>query len=338
MQQNLGLTLRLAVVLCLLASAAGMVRGQSEGDLTAKARLFPGVGPGLRSIRAAPDGKIYVLTAPSASVSIFGRDGKLLKSVPDYSGAAGPASAELRAIRFGESMDVDTAGTVYVADRAANAVKVWDAQGDARMASVNSPISVAALGEGEVAVTTLRESHLVIVFDRNNRDVREFGDPEQISEREDLNRFLNIGQLDTDAQGHLFYAFPYMPEPTVRQYDRHGYGSGPDIQYTAVEAASEAQAVRREIVRQEKHQKSPTFKRVLTAMGVDRATGEVWMAVNNTLIRFDKEGSRRASYKIYTPEGARLEVTTILVQPDHLVIGSDPLGIYDFDRPDKNSH
>jgi hypothetical protein len=126
-----------------------------------------------------------------------------------------------------------------------------------------------------------------------------------------------------------------MPEPTVRLYDRNGYSSGQDVQYTAVEAAAEAQAVRREIVRQEKHQKSPTFKRVLTAVGVDPASGETWMAVGSLLLRFDKEGSRRASYKLYTPEGARLDAQTILLQPDRLIIGSDPLGVYQFDRPDK---
>jgi hypothetical protein len=206
-----------------------------------------------------------------------------------------------------------------------------------RSIPVPSPLSIAALGEGEVAVATLREPHLVIVFDKNGRDVREFGDPEQISEREDLNRFLNIGQLATDAQNHLYYAFAYTPEPTVRQYDRNGYGLGQDIQYTALEAASEAQAVRREILRQEKHQKTPTFKRVLTAVGIDRAKGEVWMAVGNTLLRFDKEGNRRASYQLYTPEGARLEASIIVIEPDRLLIGSDPLGIYEFDRPDKKS-
>src|SRR5262249_8299700 len=156
--------------------------------------------------------------APGASVGVYGKDGKLVRSIPDYSGSGGPASPELRSIRFGESMDVDAQGTVYVADRAANAVKVWDASGTARMSSVNSPVSVAALGEGEVAVATLSEPHLVIVFDKNGRDVREFGDPEQISDREDLNRFLNIGQLVGDGRGHLDYAFMYTPEATVRPY------------------------------------------------------------------------------------------------------------------------
>jgi hypothetical protein len=316
-----------------LASAALC---QDEDELTAKSRILPNIGPGLRCIRIGLDGALYVLTAPASSVAVFGKDGKLIKNVPSYTETSGPASQELRAIQFGEGMDVDEGGTVYVADRPANAIKIWDTAGNARMAHVTAPLSVAALPEGEVAVATLREPHLVMVFDKSGRDVREFGEPEELTDRKDLNRFLNIGQLVTDAKAHLFYGFAYTPEPTVRQYDRFGF-AGQDLQYTALEAASVAQAVRREIIRQEKKGGAPVFKQVLTAIGVERNTGDLWMAIGNNVHRFDKDGTRRASYKLYTPEGARLEPRTILVEPDRLLIGSDPLGIYVFDRPEKKT-
>jgi hypothetical protein len=327
---------RIPAALCLLACLASCGFAQEEGELTAKARVFSTIGPGLRSVQVGADGSIYVLTAPTDHVAVFGKDGKLLKNIPDYPASGGPASEELRAIRFGESMDVDAAGTVYVADRAANAVKIWDATGNARMISVRSPLSVAALPDGEVAVSTLREPHLVIVFDKNGRDVREFGDPEELTERADLNRFLNIGQLVADGKGHLFYGFAYTPEPTVREYDRFGY-AGQDMQYTALEAAAVAQAVRREIRRQEKKNGTPIFKRVLNAVGVDHQSGDVWMGVSNDLYRFDKDGTRLAGYKVYTAEGGRLEANTIVVDKDHLMVGSDPLGVYIFERPDKKS-
>ena len=329
-----GAYVRIPAALCLFVCLACASFAQEEDELTAKARILPTIGPGLRSVKVGSDGNMYVLVAPASYVSVFGKDGKLIKNVPSYSETSGPQSQELRSIRYGESMDVDAAGTVYVADRAANAVKIWDAAGNARMAQVNAPLSVVALPDGEVAVATLREPHLVIVFDKNGRDVREFGDPEPLTERTDLNRFMNIGELASDAQGHLFYGFSYTPEPTVRQYDRFGYAAL-DMQYTALQAAPEAQAVRREIQRQEKKSGAPVFKRVLNAFGVDRDTGEVWMAVGNNLLRFDKEGTRRAGYKLYTPEGARLEPNMILVEKDRLLIGSDPLGIYVFERPDK---
>src|SRR6202790_2420220 len=333
MQRNIRVTLRTVAGLCLLAAVGPRVFAQAEGELTARKRLLSDIGPGLRAVRRGTDGRTYVLASPSPGLVVFDTQGKQVLSI----GAALADGQAARApIRFGEDCDVDADRRIYVADRGANAIQVFSGDGALlRSIPVAAPLSVAALGEGEVAVATLREPHLVIVFDKNGRDVREFGDPEQITDRQDLNRFLNIGQLASDAQAHLYYAFAYTPEPTVRQYDRHGYEIGPDIQYLALEAAPAAQAIRREIVRQEKHQKSPTFKRVLTAAGVDRANGEVWMAVGNTLIHFDKDGNRRASYQIYTPEGARLEANTLLIEPDHLIIGGDPIGVYEFDRPEK---
>jgi len=340
MGENKGVVhkVRILAGLCLLASLTGWAYAQDEGDLTAKKRLFPGVGPGLRAVKCGADGNYYILSAPGSSASVFDAAGKLIKRIPVYEDSKGPSpqSPQLAAITFGEDLDVDAQGTVYVADRGANAIKIWDAKGNERVIRINGPISVAALPDGEVAVATVHEPHLVMVFDKNGRDVREFGDPEPISERPEVNRFLNIGMLATDGGGHLYYAFPYLPEATVRQYDRNGYG-GQDIQYTGVDAWPAAQATRKEIERQEKRGDAPVFKRILTGVGVERASGEVWMALGDKLLHFDKEGNRRATYLIYTPEGARLEANTILIEQDRLIIGSDPLGIYEFERPDKKS-
>jgi len=303
----------------------------------ARQRVFPGLGPGLRSIKRGADGRLYLLASPSPGLLVFDRQGQQVLTVSELPGADTSAKTGRALITFGEDCDGDADGKIYVADRGANLIQVFSPDGTLlRSISVKNPISVAALPEGEVAVGTLREPHLVIVFDKNGRDVREFGDAEPLAERQELNRYLNIGELATDAQGHLYYAFAYLPEPTVRQYDRLGY-AGQDIQYTALEAMPAAQAARKEIQRQERRGDQPSLKRILTAVGVDRTNGEVWIALYNTLLHFDKEGNRRASYKIYTPQGARLEATAILVEPDRMMIGSDPLGIYEFDRPDKKN-
>ena len=323
--------------MCLLACAAGSAAAQDEGDLMARQRVFPSVGPGLRSIKRGADGRLYLLASPSPGLLVFDRQGQQVLTVSELPGADPSAKTGRALITFGEDCDGDADGKIYVADRGANLIQVFSPDGTLlRSIFVKNPIAVAALPEGEVAVGTLREPHLVIVFDKNGRDVREFGDPEPLAERQELNRYLNIGELATDAQGHLYYAFAYLPEPTVRQYDRLGY-AGQDIQYTALEAMPAAQAARKEIQRQERRGDQPSLKRILTAVGVDRSNGEVWIALYNTLLHFDKEGNRRASYKIYTPQGARLEATAILVEPDRMMIGTDPLGIYEFDRPDKKN-
>ena len=329
--------MKILAVMCLLACAAWSVAAQDEGDLTAKQRIFPGVGPGLRSVKRGADGRLYILASPSPGLLVFDTQGKQVLSIGELAGADANAKTGRALITFGEDCDGAADGKIYVADRGANLIQVFSPDGTlVRSIPVKNPISVAALPEGEIAVGTLREQHLVMVFDKNGRDVREFGDPEPLAERAELNRYLSIGQLATDAVGHLYYAFGYVPEPTVRQYDRVGY-AGQDIQYTALEAMPAAQAARKEILRQERRGDPPSLKRILTAVGVDRAEGEVWIALNNNLLHFDKEGNRRATYKIYTPQGARLEANTILVEKDRLIIGSDPLGIYEFERPDKKS-
>jgi hypothetical protein len=325
---------RLCFAATLLAAAAGSAFAQDDA-LTATKRLFPGIGAGLHAVRRGANGRYYVLVSPALGVAVFDAEGKPLLEIGTQPIAQGAGTKPQPAIVFGEDCDVDAEGRIYVADHGANAVKIFSSKGELlRAIHVPEPISVAALSGGEVAVSTLREPKLVYVYSAEGREVRAFGEPADIANRSDLNRFLNIGRLAHDAQDHIYYAFRYLPEPTVRQYDSHGY-AGYEIQLTEVDFLTGARAVRREIARQEQRGDSPSLKPVVTAVGVDPTSGEVWMAMGNTLLRFDREGNHRASYRIYTAEGARLEATTLFVEPLRLLIGSDPLGIYEFERPDK---
>jgi hypothetical protein len=326
-----------AVATALLCLGMAVWAGASDIDdqLMARRRVFGDIGPGLRALRRGADGKFYVLSSTANSVAVFDAKAAPAAKIPDHTKTAGPASPDLQAIQFGEDMDVGANGTVYVADRGANAIKVWEANGNAHEIHVNSPVSLAVLPEGEVAVVTLEQGHLVTVYGPNGKVVREFGDPESLSTRADLQRLANQGRIASDPQGRLYYGFTYMPEPLVRQYDRMGYGRQ-DFQFTGLDAFPEAQATRKEIERQETHtNKPPALHPILTAFGVDPVSGDLWMALHNTLIHFDKEGNRRSEYQIYTPKGARIEASIILVEDERLLIGADPVGIYDFQRPDK---
>ncbi len=325
--------------MCLLLSAAAATTAQVDADLVAKRRLFAPIGPGLKQIREGSDGKIYVLASPSPGLVVYSPEARRLLTMHEASGLTEAALAEAKSagealVEFGEDFDVDADGTIYVADRAANAVRVFSKEGKhLRSVSVSAPIAVAAMPEGEVAATTLLREPLVAVFSKEGRLVREFGNPEALSERRDLNRFLNLGGLSSDSLGHLYYGFKYFPEPTVRQFDRFGYG-GEDVQYTALDALPEASAMRHEIVNQEKRGGMPRFKQIMTAFGVEKQTGEIWMALGNLLLRFDKEGNRRATFRLYTPQNARLEAVAIVVEKERLLIGGDPLGVFEFERLD----
>jgi len=72
-------------------------------------------------------------------------------------------------------------------------------------------------------------------------------------------------------------------------------------------------AARKEIERQESKGQQPSFKRILTAVGVDRANGEVWVALNNRLLHFDKKATAAPPIRS-TRHKARARSNTILVR------------------------
>ena len=326
-----------ALLLCaIVVLKAFPSESEIDAQLTARRRVFSSMGPGLREVRHASNGNYYVLASPSVGVAIFDPKGKQLSVIGAPPEAQVPDKGVRTPIGFGEDCDVDSQGNVYVADRSYNLVEVFSADGGKHLRSfpVDAPVSLAVLPEGEVAVTKLERTHLVTVYGPNGKVAREFGDPESISARPEIDRLANFGRVIADPQGHVYFGFTYRPEPLVREYDRFGYPAQ-SFEFTGVDAFPEAQATRKEIERLEGSNKPVALRAVLTAFGVDPVNGDVWMALHNTLVHFDKDGNRRSEYQVYTLKGARLEASVILVEEDTLLIGCDPLGVYEFERPDR---
>ena len=124
-------------------------------------------------------------------------------SVAESSATPG-AKPTTAGITFGEDCDIDSEGHTYIADRGSNMIDIIGPDGTfANSFAAPGPVSIAWLGDGEIAVATFNQDHLVIVYDKRGHVTRDFGDPEQISDRDDLNRFLNIGVLATDAAHRL---------------------------------------------------------------------------------------------------------------------------------------
>src|ERR1700687_1024556 len=158
MRKRVGPIVRVLAVMCLLACAAGSAAAQDEGDLTAKQRVFPGVGPGLRSVKRGADGRLYILASPSPGLLVFDAQGKQVLSIGELPGADASAKTGLALITFGEDCDGAADGKIYVADRGANLIQVFSSDGTLlRSIAVKNPVSVAALPEGEVAVGPLGE-------------------------------------------------------------------------------------------------------------------------------------------------------------------------------------
>src|SRR5271168_250698 len=98
---------------------------QAQGVQTvlhARGRVFPDVGRGAAAIETDAAGRYYVLAAPANVIAIYSADGKRIGQIPSAQ-AAGDAT-----IKFAVDFDRDPAsGRIFVADRGANAVKIFTA-------------------------------------------------------------------------------------------------------------------------------------------------------------------------------------------------------------------
>jgi hypothetical protein len=302
---------------------------QFESDLVAQRRMFDAVGPGFRAIHRGPNGTYYILTAPAAAVQIYDAAGKRLGQVPPADSAKGAS------LIYGESFDVDRNGNLAVSDRGANAVKLYTPAGSlAATIPISGPSTVALISGDEVAVANPNTPRLITVYDLAGRQVREYGDREEIADRGDINHQVNLGRLAADESGNTYFAFDYLPEPTARKFDHAGYLTL-EIALKTLEFQPAAQAARRAMARTDRG--APALHRIVTALGVDPQTQEVWLAIGTLLMEFDKDGQRLASYRTYMPGGARIEASTIVVERDRLLLGADPQGIYQFPHPAKAS-
>gem|GEM_PF-703296 len=298
-----------------------------ETEITATARVFPDVGPGIRAIKRDAHGRYYFLSTVDHSVRVYRVDNSYLGKIPR-------APSRAASIVYGQDMDVDAAGNVYVADRGANRVKVYTPDGRLSLSiAVEAPTSVVALEGGDIAVTSLKSHDLITVYDSHGRFVREFGDLSDLAEHEEFNRFLNLGRLATDPASHIYYAFTYSPEPTVRKYDMFGY-SKYQISLHTLDIYPGAQAERRNIARIDLQSMPQPLPKVIDAIGVDPRTQEVWIAMGDDLMKFDKSGTRVARYRTLMPDGEDLNASAILIERHRILLADNPHGIFSFARPD----
>ncbi len=307
---------------------------QFESDLVAKRRIYSDIGAGFRQVRRGPNGNYYVLTAPSPAIQIYDPSGKHVGQIPSPSAGAAKGTA----IVYGESFDVDHDGRVVVCDRGANAVKLYSPSGTlVATIPIPAPISVVFLPGDEFAVASLNARQLVTAYDLAGRLVRDYGDREEVSDRADLNNQANFGHLVADDMGNNYFSFDYLPEPTVRKFDRVGYLSL-EISLKTLEFEPAAQAARKAIARSENEENSiPSLHRIISAVGVDPQTQELWIAIGTLLMRFGVDGQRLSSFRMFLPHGGSLEPSQILVERDRLLIGADPQGVYEFPKPEKLS-
>jgi len=175
-------------------------------EIVARSRVFPEIGPGVRALKRDSGGRYYVLAAPATVITVYGAGGKRVGQIPN----ANSAGAK---IVFAEDIDVDSSGRLFVADRGANAVKIFKADGslDASI-RVSAPTSLAALPGNEFAIASLRADRLVTIYDERGAVIRSFGDPTNAALAAGPNRYLSHGRLSGDPSGFIYFAFTYLPD------------------------------------------------------------------------------------------------------------------------------
>jgi hypothetical protein len=312
----------------LSTAAANNTEEDAAQEIFARARVLPGIGPGLIALKRDAAGRYYAAGSPGNVVSIFTADGKRAGEIPD---ASSPDPKKNAKIVFADAMDVDSTGRVFVADRGANAVKIFAPDGSLAVTiPVPGPTSIAALPGDEFVVTSLRYRRLMMIYGDGGTLTRAIGDPGDFSAHFDPNRMPDLGRVSADPAGNIYFVFSFLPVPTVRRFDRFGYaGTEISLDQFAPNAKS------RDLLSLDRHDDPPATKPVIDALGVDPVTQEIWIAVGNDLLRFGNLGVPIASYRTLSPAGARLVPKTILIEPNRLLLGTDSFGVFEFAKPAK---
>jgi hypothetical protein len=326
-----------ACLVILVAVAAGwnLARAAAQDqefarELVARARVFPEVGPGVVAIKSDSAGRYYVLAAPANVVAIYQADGKRIGQIPN-------ANSRGAKIVYAQDIDVDSKGRLFIADRGANAVKIFEPDGllDATI-PIAGPMSAVALPGGEFAAAGLRGAQLVNIFDAQGKLVRSFGEVPGATAGASRNQPLSPGRIYGDLVGHIYFVFSDLPDPTLRRYDRFGYASY-EASLPASDFTPQAEAKRWTTITIEQGATPASMKPAIRALGADPITQELWVAIGDELVHFDKDGNRRAAYRTSTKDGVRIDASAILVERDRILVAADPLGIFDFVLPERQS-
>jgi hypothetical protein len=329
---------RLQITVCLVfmvAAAAGWnfspAAAQDQEfsrELLARTRVFPEIGAGVASIKSDDAGRYYVLAAPAKIVSIYQADGKRIGQIPN-------ANSRGVKIIYAQDIDVDSKGRVFVADRGANAVKIFEPDGslDATI-PVTAPMSLVALAGGGFAVAGLRSAQLISIFDAQGKPARGFGQLPSETSGTPGDQSLSPGRIYSDRAGHIYFVFSNLPDLTLRRYDRFGYASY-EASLPASEFTPQAEAKRWTKITIEQGSTPASSKPAIQALGADPETQEIWVAIGDELVHFDKDGNRRAAYRTSTADGVRINASAILIEHNRIVIADDTLGIFDFALPER---
>jgi len=319
----------IAALAFLIGSRMQLASAQDQAftrEIAARARIFPEIGAGVSAIKRDASGRYYVLAAPANAITIYAADGNRLGQIPG-------ANSRGAKIMYASDLDLDSEGRLFIVDRGGNVVRIFETDGSpVRTVPVAAPLSIAALSGGEFAATSLRSAQLVNIFDARGALARTFGDIPAPPDGNDRSALLSRGRIYGDGTGQIYFVFTSLPDPTIRKYDRFGYAAY-EISLPASEFKPPREAKQWTTVTIGKNGSAPP-KPVIQALAVDPDTQEVWAAIGDELVHFDKDGNRRSAYHTTTKSGAPLEAAALLIEHDRILLADDPNGIFEFAFPE----
>ena len=289
-------------------------------ELISRGRVFPDVAGGVSAIKKDSAGHYYVLAAPAKAISVYLADGKRAGQIPNL-------NSHGAAIVYAQDFDLDPAGHIFVADRGANAVKIFAPDGSLETSfNVTMPLSVVPLADGTCAVKSLVSGGVYFsIVNRQGKSLRAFRSPP---------RDASNGPIFGDGAGNIYLAFTDTGDPTVRKYDAYG-ASQYEFSLAADEFAPPASRKQWTKITIERGATPVSTKAAIQAFAADPESQETWVAISDELVHFDKDGNRRAAYRLSTPAGASIQPTALLVEHARILIADEELGIFDFPLPER---
>jgi len=111
-----------------------------------------------------------------------------------------------------------------------------------------------------------------------------------------------------------------------REFGGRGFGPGRFGENSSFTATVKVNLDKRELADNEKP--------VISAVGVDPQTQDIWASIGRAFVHFDKNGTLLDTYFIAAPDGAILRASAIVVEADRILVAADPWGVFEFARPD----